>query len=231
MRGIRLLTPACRGDPDVWSAPRAEADTTSQVSRPVRFRLGLEELGATRIKLGQALALRFDLLPASYCYELFRLFNAVAPSSYAEVKTIIRSEFGGDIADVYASVDPEPFAAASIAQVHRATLPSGESVAVKVQRPRHREPTGNGPTPDVPTGFLPDLIHLFDGMPRRDVIDEFALWLDDELDYVTESMKAFTIRENARSDPIEYSPRVRLEYSTERVLNDGVYVSASLACW
>lgn len=135
--------------------PELRLTPRRRLSRPVRFRLGLEELGATRIKLGQALALRFDLLPASYCCELFRLFNAVAPFSYAEVKTIIRSEFGQDIADVYASVDPEPFAAASIVQVHRATLPSGESVAVKVQRPRHREPIGNGPTPDVPTGFLP----------------------------------------------------------------------------
>ena len=77
--------------------------------------------------------------------------------------------------------------------------------------------------------FLPDLLDLFGGTPTRDVIGEFAAWLDDELDYVTEAMNAFTIRENARLDPSEYNPRVSLEYSTERVMTmeyvNGVLVS------
>jgi len=92
------------------------------VPRPVRLRLALEELGATWVKLGQALALRFDLLPAARCHELFHLFNDVAPLSYAEVETVIRNEFGRNVAEVYSSFDPQPFAAASIGQVHRAAL-------------------------------------------------------------------------------------------------------------
>jgi len=121
---------------------------------------------------GEALALRFDLLPASHCYELFGLFNEVAPSSHPEVKTIIRSEFGRDVADVYASFDPEPFAAASIRQVHRPTLPSGERVAVKVQRPGIQDRVEMDLRLMYRLAFLPDLIHLFGGTPTRDVIDE-----------------------------------------------------------
>jgi len=212
--------------------PEFKLTRRRRLPRPVRLRLALEELGATWIKLGQALALRFDLLPATYCYELFQLFNEVAPFPYAEVEGIIRSEFGRDVSDVYSWFDPEPFAAASIGQVHRATLPSGENVAVKVQRPgiEHRVET------DLQLmyrmAFLPDLVRLFGGTRTRVVIDEFASWLDEELDYVTEAMNAYTIRENARFDPIEYNPRVWLEFSTERILTleyiDGIPVSEIL---
>ena len=209
--------------------PELKLTRRRRVPRPVRLRLAFEELGATWIKLGQALALRFDLLPPSYCYELFQLFNEVAPFPYADVESIIRSEFGRDVSEVYSWFDPEPFAAASIGQVHRATLPSGESVAVKVQRPGIQDRVEMDLRLMYRMAFLPDLMRLFGGTRTRDVIDEFASWLDDELDYVTEAMNAYTIRENARFDPIEYNPRVWLDYSTERVLTleyiDGIPVS------
>ncbi len=209
--------------------PELKLTSRRRVPRPVRLRLAFEDLGATWIKLGQALALRFDLLPASYCFELFQLFNEVAPFPYADVEGIIRSEFGHDVSDVYSWFDPEPFAAASIGQVHRATLPSGESVAVKVQRPGIEDRVETDLRLMYRMAFLPDLMRLFGGTRTRDLIDEFARWLDDELDYVTEAMNAHTIRENARFDPIEYNPRVWLDYSTERVLTleyvDGIPVS------
>ncbi|MGZ6589297.1 MAG: ABC1 kinase family protein, partial [Solirubrobacteraceae bacterium] len=194
--------------------PELKLTRRRRVPRPVRLRLALEELGATWIKLGQALALRFDILPPSYCHELFKLFNEVAPFPYADVQAIIRSEFGRDVSDVYSWFAPEPFAAASIGQVHRATLPSGESVAVKVQRPGIQDRVEMDLRLMYRMAFLPDLMRLFGGTRTRDVIDEFASWLDDELDYVTEAMNAYTIRENARFDPIEYNPRVWLEFST-----------------
>ena len=209
--------------------PELKLTRRRRVPRPVRLRLAFEELGATWIKLGQALALRFDLLPPSYCYELFQLFNEVAPFPYADVKGIIRGDFGRDVSEVYSWFDPEPFAAASIGQVHRATLPSGESVAVKVQRPGIQDRVEMDLRLMYRMAFLPDLMRLFGGTRTRDVIDEFASWLDEELDYVTEARNAYTIRENARFDPIEYNPRVWLDYSTERVLTleyiDGIPVS------
>ncbi len=209
--------------------PELKLTRRRRLPRPVRLRLALEELGATWIKLGQALALRFDLLPASYCYELFQLFNEVAPFPYADVKSIIRSDFGRDVSEVYSWFDPEPFAAASIGQVHRATLPSGERVAVKVQRPGIEDRVETDLRLMYRMAFLPDLMRLFGGTRTRVVVDEFASWLDEELDYVTEAMNAYTIRENARFDPIEYNPRVWLEFSTVRVLTleyiDGIPVS------
>lgn len=209
--------------------PELKLTQRRRLPRPVRLRLALEELGATWIKLGQALALRFDLLPPRYCYELFQLFNEVAPFPYADVKGIIRSDFGREVSEVYSWFDPEPFAAASIGQVHRATLPSGESVAVKVQRPGIEDRVETDLRLMYRMAFVPDLMRLFGGTRTRDVIDEFASWLDEELDYVTEARNAYTIRENARFDPIEYNPRVWLDYSTERVLTleyiDGIPVS------
>jgi ubiquinone biosynthesis protein len=209
--------------------PALKLTRRRRLPRPVRLRLALEQLGATWIKLGQALALRFDLLPPAYCYELFRLFNEVAPFPYADVKGIIRSEFGRDVTEVYSWFDPEPFAAASIGQVHRAALPSGERVAVKVQRPGIEDRVETDLRLMYRLAFMPDLMRLFGGTPTRVVIDEFASWLDAELDYVTEARNAYTIRENARFDPIEYNPTVWLDYSTERVLTleyiDGIPVS------
>jgi len=100
---------------------------------------------------------------------------------------------------------------------------------VKVQRPGIRDRADMDLRLMYRLAFLPDLIHLFGGTPTCDVIDEVAGWLDDELDYVTEAMNAFTTRENARFDPIEYKPRVWLDYSTARVLTieyvEGVLMS------
>ena len=209
--------------------PELRLTRRRRVPRPVRLRLACEELGATWVKLGQALALRFDLLPPSYCHELSRLFNEVAPFPFSDIEAIIRSEFGREVSDVYSSFDPEPFAAASIGQVHRATLPSGESVAVKVQRPGIQDKVEMDLRLMHRMAFLPDLMRMFGGTRTRDVIDEFARWLSEELDYVTEAMNAYTIRENARFDPIEYNPRVWLDYSRDRVLTleyiDGIPVS------
>lgn len=198
--------------------PELKLTRRRKLSRPVRLRLAFEELGATWVKLGQALAMRFDLLPPSYCQELFQLFNGIPPFSYAAVQEIIRGEFGRDVSQVFSWFEPEPFAAASIGQVHRATLPSGDSVAVKIQRPGIRGVISNDLRLMYRLSFIPDLLRLFGGTRTRAVIDEFARWLDDELDYSTEAMNAYTIRDNARFDPIEYNPKVWLSYSTEKVL-------------
>src|SRR3954471_7256557 len=101
----------------------------------VRFRLALEELGTTYIKLGQLLSSRPDLLPDVYIEELGRLVDEVPPIPFAEVEPAIRE----DIGPVFARIDPEPLAAASIAQIHRALLDDGRAVVIKVRRPGIRE--------------------------------------------------------------------------------------------
>src|SRR5438067_4167872 len=96
------------------------------------FRHALEELGTTYIKLGQLLSSRPDLLPDVYIEELLHLVDQVPPVPFAEIDAVIRADLGDD---VFASVDPEPLATASIAQTHRALLKSGREVVIKVRRP------------------------------------------------------------------------------------------------
>src|SRR5437016_1339067 len=105
----------------------------------VRLRLFLEHLGGAWIKIGQALALRFDLLPGEYCTELLKLLNRTPTVPYEAIRQTILRELGAFPEQIFASFDPVPHATASIAQVHVATTRDGEKLAIKVQRPRVEE--------------------------------------------------------------------------------------------
>jgi ubiquinone biosynthesis protein len=107
--------------------------------RARRLRDALEELGPTFAKLGQILSTRPDLLPHEFIVELASLQDDVAPLTEAEVVQVMEEELGVPWEDVFESIDPEPLAAGTIGQVHRATLESGERVVVKVQRPGARD--------------------------------------------------------------------------------------------
>src|SRR5829696_6949755 len=126
----------------LWSyflIPYLMPSRRGNISWAVRTRLALERLGGTWVKLGQGLSLRFDLLPAAFCYEFFKLLNAVPPFEYTQVRELIKRELGDYPETLFVDFEPEPFASASVGQVHRATLPTGERVAVKVQRPGIRK--------------------------------------------------------------------------------------------
>ena len=110
-------------------------ESMAELSWEQRVRLALEALGPTFIKLGQVAATRPDLIPMSLIFELRKLQDNVGGFAYDEVREVVRRELGGEIEQFYATFDPEPIAAASIAQVHRATLKTGEAVVVTVQRP------------------------------------------------------------------------------------------------
>ena len=99
----------------------------------------LEKLGPTFIKLGQLLSTRADLLPAPYLSALERLQDQIEPFSYEEVDRIVSGELGVRISKAFAEFDPQPLAAASLAQVHRAYMRDGRAVVVKIQRPNIRE--------------------------------------------------------------------------------------------
>lgn len=110
-------------------------EALAQLTWEHRVRLVLENLGPTFIKLGQMAATRPDLIPMSLIFELRKLQDDVAPFSIEQVRQTIVADFGKPLDQIYATFDEKPLAAASIAQVHRATLHSGEQVVVKVQRP------------------------------------------------------------------------------------------------
>lgn len=185
---------------------------------PVRLRTALEELGGTWVKLGQTLALRFDLLPAAYSHELFGLLNKVAPFPYASVARIVEAELGRPVAEVFASFERAPFGSASIGQVHGAVLWSGQRVAVKVQRPGVARLFATDIALMYRVAGLLDRTHVFGGTRTRAVIDEFARWTRDELDYLREAANAATMRSNVRDEETEHNPAVFAEYTTSRVL-------------
>ncbi|MEJ5203413.1 MAG: AarF/UbiB family protein, partial [Anaerolineales bacterium] len=116
---------------------KAEAETL-QLGIPERLRLIIQELGPTYIKLGQILSSRSDLLPGEFIRELSRLQDQVPPFSFDQVEKVIRHEFKKSIPEIFLDFEPQPFAAASIGQVHYARLFDATPVVVKVQRPEIR---------------------------------------------------------------------------------------------
>ena len=196
--------------------------------RAERARRALEDLGGTWIKLGQALALRFDLLPPDYCLEFFQLLNQVRPFPAEQVRRVIEKELGGPVEERFRSFDWSPVAAASIGQVHRAELPDGTAVAVKVQRPGIAGIVRADLKLMRWAATLVDWTPFLRGTRARTVVDEFARWTREELDYRAEARHAIVLRRNAAGDPFERNPRVFPSHTTTRVLTmeylDGIPV-------
>ena len=189
-----------------------------RASGPVRLRRALETLGGAWAKLGQLLALRFDLLPEAYCLELFALLHRAAPFDSQEVERVVREELGKEIGDLFASFDPEPFGSASIGQVHAAVLPDGRCVAVKVQRPGIGELLMCDIALMRRVAAAVDRTGLLGGTRTREVVDELARWTREELDYTVEAANAIAIRDNIRDAQTEYAPQIHLDHTTRRVL-------------
>ncbi|MBO0838973.1 MAG: AarF/ABC1/UbiB kinase family protein, partial [Actinobacteria bacterium] len=115
---------------------RSELATAEGRARLARsLRLALEDGGVTFVKLGQVLSTRRDLLPPEFVSELSRLTDDAATMPWADIRQVLEASLAAPVGETFASIEAEPIAAASIAQVHAATLPSGERVAVKIRRP------------------------------------------------------------------------------------------------
>ena len=194
----------------------------------VRMRLAIEELGGAWVKLGQMLAMRFDLLPPAYCSELLKLLGQVRPFSYDEVRSIVTAELGAPPEEVFASFEQKSFAAASIGQVHRAVLHTGERVAVKVQRPGIRGDFRSDIGLMYAVSGIIDRSRLFGGTKSRQVIDEFARWTADELDYLVEARQAALLHEHAVGERLERIARIYRDYTTSRVLTSELIEGISL---
>lgn len=196
----------------------------------VELRLMLQELGPTFVKFGQMAASRIEILPEAWRTELERLQDDVNPFLYTEVNQIIQRELGKPTEKVFASFDPEPLAAASTAQVHAATLSSGESVVVKVRRP-DIEVTVKG---DL--NIIQDVLKLVERRvpwSRRfgltTLFQEFAENVLTELNYTNESYNAHLLRHNMQKLPFVHVPLIHDLYSTTRVLTQERVVGVKIS--
>ncbi len=188
-------------------------------SSPERLRLVLEELGATFIKLGQLLSTRADLLSAEYIEQLERLQDDVPPIPAAEVRRVVERELGQPLEALYARFDPEPLAAASIAQVHRAAMHDGTDVVVKVQRPGVKEQIHLDLLIMLDFARLADRHTPWGRMYNfTNMAEEFREAIAEETDFRAEARHADAIRRNLEGDPRVLVPRVQWSHTSERVL-------------
>ncbi|MFH1529241.1 MAG: AarF/ABC1/UbiB kinase family protein [Pseudomonadota bacterium] len=197
---------------------RAKAEAAT-LSMGERLRRVFEELGPAYIKLGQVLANRPDLLPMEVVNELAKLQDAVPPFSYEEAEAVLVEELGGPVELIFASLEREPLAAASIAQVHRGVLKTGEAVAVKVCRPGIRRSI------DEDLDLLRAVAtHFHATIPEWSrfnlpgFIEEFGRSLRSEMDFVNEVSNIERFRRNFEDDPHITAPRVHREYCTASVI-------------
>jgi len=187
--------------------------------RPEEFVRDLEALGPTFIKIGQGLSTRPDFVPAPYIEALERMQDDVAPVPVEKIREVVESELGVRINKMFATFDDAPLAAASLAQVHIATLRDGRRVAVKVQRP------------DISAVIRADLdllaslagtVDKFSDVGRRvgfaDWVGEFRKTLIAELDYRAEADNLETFAQNLAPYPRLFVPKPLLDFTTARVL-------------
>ncbi len=198
---------------------RKRRETFETLTTPERFRLALEELGPTFVKLGQVLSTRPDLIPLAFIKELTKLQDEVPPFPYSEVREIIRAETGKFPEELFESFDENPLAAASIGQVHSARLKDGTDVVVKVQRPRIKK------TIEIDLEIMLHLTGLTERhleelqviRPSR-IVEEFARTLEEEIDYTVELSHIERFARQFDKDDTIRVPGVYRELSTERIL-------------
>ncbi len=202
--------------------PRRPAALDAELSPTARgqhLREMLDELGPTFVKFGQLLSTRPDIVPPDIITELRALQDDVKPFPFSEVQRVIAEELELPLEKLFLEFEEQPMAAASIGQVHRAVLPNGRRVAVKVQRP------------EAPRKIEADLALLYqaarlakerlralDFIDARELVDEFARSIRHELDYRQEGRNAQAFHRHFAGHPHVRIPRVYWSYSRQRVL-------------
>jgi len=197
---------------------RAAAPLLPAPDLAVHFRQALEELGPTFVKFGQILSTRPDLLPPPYIAELSKLQDTVPPAPWEAIRDVLTQELGRPPEEVFATIDPQPIAAASLAQVHAATLADGEEVVIKVQRPNILATIATDLEILAALAKAAQATALGQIYDFVAIADDFAFTLRNELDYRREGRNADRFRANFARESHLYIPRVYWKYTTTRVL-------------
>ncbi len=209
-----------------WRLPKG----WEEPSTAVKLRLMLEELGPTYVKIGQIVSSQASVLPVDWATELTRLQDDVPPFPSDQVRRRIIEELGAPPEELYAAFEPRPFAAASTAQVHRATLHDGTKVAVKVQRPNIAK------TMRADLGIMQNAARVVSSrsesvraMDLVGMLEQFSSGVLEELDYRGEAYNALRLAENMERVPGVHVPAVFAELSTATVITqefiNGVKIS------
>jgi ubiquinone biosynthesis protein len=193
--------------------------TRRRGTRGERLRRALEELGPIFVKFGQVVSTRRDLLPPDIADELSKLQDRVPPFDGALAKARIEASLGRPVAELFASFDVAPLAAASIAQVHAATLPGGREVVVKVLRPGMREAI------DLDLEVLHTLAGLAEEywpdsrrLRPREVVVEYEKTILNELDLMREAGNASQLKRNFAGSPLLHVPEVYWDLCRQDVM-------------
>ena len=198
---------------------RRATDGEPDTDRGRRLREMLDELGPTFVKFGQLLSTRPDVVPPDVIAELRKLQDDVSPFPIGEVERVVQEELGLSIERAFLDFDERPIAAASIGQVHRATLPTGIEVVVKVQRPSApRQIESDLRLMASAARVVRERVRQLDFVDANELVDEFGRSIRLELDYLQEARTAEAFRRNFGGDERVAVPRVWWRYTTNRLL-------------
>lgn len=186
---------------------------------PQRVRRAMEEMGPTFIKFGQILATRVDLFPPDWIREFEKLHDRVPPLPFETLRPQLEEGLGATVSEAFTEFDETALAAASIAQVHKARLPAGQQVIVKIRRPGIRA------TVEADLRLLERLVAIIESefadarhFHPQEVLRQFKLSLRNELDLLTEARNTERAANNLTRDPHIIIPKVYWEYCGERII-------------
>ncbi|MBI4837583.1 MAG: AarF/ABC1/UbiB kinase family protein [Nitrospirae bacterium] len=186
---------------------------------PERLRIAFSELGPSFIKLAQLLSSRPDLITRAYADEFKKLQDEVPAFPSDSAKKIIEAELKASVENIFINFEEAPVAAASIAQVHRATLKTGEKVVIKVQRPDIKDIIETDiAILDIAARLLVRYIPESKPFNLPGIVDEFSRSVRKELNFIDEARNATRFKRNFADDPDVYIPKVYPDFITEKVL-------------
>ena len=186
---------------------------------PVKFREILEDLGPTFVKIGQIMSTRQDMFSQRYTVELEKLRSSVKPMPFEEVESVLVQAFGDNWRSIFVNFDTTPLGSASIAQVHRATLNTGQEVVVKVQRPNIYETMKRDIRLVRKAAKFLNLSDIISSVVDLDmVLDEFWATSQEEMDFTIEARFAKRFKETYKDDKTVDAPLIYDEYTSKYVL-------------
>ncbi len=186
---------------------------------PQKFRAILEDLGPTYVKLGQIMSLHSDILPKEYCEELTKLNSSVTPMPFSDVEDVLSGTYREPWQNIFESIDEKPLGSASIAQVHKAKLLTGEDVIVKVQRKGIYDVMAR----DIAllrkaASLIPPVANLRDMVDFSMVLDELWSTTQEEMDFLKEAANMEEFAKNNKDVAFVTCPKLYREFTTGRVL-------------